>query len=100
MSCILRSSIMSSYERSEPMTDCRSMLPDIWMVRSVEGEYIQSWPSSFSILVPFSAAGERYSVKDFFVPSDHVLAVMVRLVRLPLITICDSMMRFLDDIFR
>jgi len=74
-------------------------LPEIWMMRSVAGEYIHNCPPSFSIFVPFSDAGERYSVNDLLVPSDQVLLVMVRLVRLPFTVMEASVIRFFEDKF-
>src|SRR4030042_6551808 len=69
------------------MTDWRSMCPEILMVRSVEGEYVQSWSSSLSILVPASRGGARYSVKDFSSPWIQDRDSTVRLPRRPLITL-------------
>ena len=81
------------------MTDCRSMCPEIWMVRSVEGEKIQSLSSSFNIFVPFSLAGERYSVSAAWSPSAQDSDSMVLDVLGPWITIFDFKYLVSDDIF-
>ncbi|OQB52863.1 MAG: hypothetical protein BWX98_02455 [Candidatus Aminicenantes bacterium ADurb.Bin147] len=61
------------------------------MIRSVAGVYVQSWSPSFSILIPFSRGGSRYSVKALSSPSIQERDLIVRSPRRPWMVMAETM---------